>query len=125
MTTTYQLPALREEIPAPEKTVYLIPSGDSRESANVPAWPYQQELERIVGEAVGATGWRVQRAFEEDPEFGHGFIRSQRMGIEVFTQIPADAPLIVATANWQYSHHVLAGLRTHRGPILTVANFAP
>ena len=56
MTTTYQLPALREEIPAPEKTVYLIPSGDSRESANVPAWPYQQELERIVGEAVGATG---------------------------------------------------------------------
>ncbi|MGF3053169.1 hypothetical protein ACQUSY_04270 [Microbacterium sp. YY-03] len=25
---------------------------------------------------------------------------------------------------WQYSHHVLAGLRTHEGPILTVANFA-
>ncbi|WP_233437821.1 fucose isomerase [Agromyces laixinhei] len=32
-------------------------------------------------------------------------------------------PLIVAEAVWQYSHHVLAGLRTHRGPILTVANF--
>src|SRR5258705_8255324 len=46
------------------------------------------------------------------------------MGLEVFKDIPADAPLIVAEAVWQYSHHVLAGLRTHRGPILTVANFA-
>ena len=125
MTVTYQLPQVRQELPAPEKTVYLIPSGDLRESANVPAWPYQQELERIVGDAVGATGWSVQRAFEEDPELGHGFIRSQRMGIEVFKEIPPEAPLIVATANWQYSHHVLAGLRTHRGPILTIANFAP
>jgi hypothetical protein len=25
---------------------------------------------------------------------------------------------------WQYSHHVLAGLATHRGPILTVANWS-
>lgn len=125
MTASYTLPALREELPAPERTAFLIPSGDLRESANVPAWPYQQELERIVGEAVGATGWRVQRAFEPDSELGHGFIRSQRMGMEVFRSIPPEAPLIVATANWQYSHHVLAGLRTHRGPILTVANFAP
>ncbi|UVY84000.1 fucose isomerase [Brachybacterium sp. NBEC-018] len=124
-TSTYALPELRDPLPAPERTAYLIPSGDLRESANVPAWPFQQELERIVGEAVGATGWRVRRAFEPDAELGHGFIRSQRMGMEVFRAIPPDAPLIVATANWQYSHHVLAGLRTHRGPILTVANFAP
>ena len=27
-------------------------------------------------------------------------------------------------AVWQYSHHVLAGLRSHRGPILVVANWA-
>lgn len=47
------------------------------------------------------------------------------MGMEVFKNIPTDAPLIVAIANWQYSHHVLAGLRTHEGPILTTANFAP
>lgn len=122
---TYTLPEPRRHAEAPEKTVYLIPSGDLRESANVPSWPYQQELERIVGEAVEAAGWRVQRAFEADAELGHGFIRSQRMGLEVFASIPPTAPLIVATANWQYSHHVLAGLRTHRGPILTVANFDP
>jgi hypothetical protein len=32
--------------------------------------------------------------------------------------------LIVAESVWQYSHHVLAGLTTHRGPILTVANWS-
>jgi len=33
-------------------------------------------------------------------------------------------PLIVAESVWQYSHHVLAGLTTHQGPILTVANWS-
>jgi len=46
------------------------------------------------------------------------------MGLEVFKSIPVDAPLVVAEAVWQYSHHVLAGLRSHRGPILTLANFS-
>ena len=36
-----------------------------------------------------------------------------------------DAPVIVAEAVWQYSHHVLPGLTTHRGPILTCANWSP
>ena len=124
-TRTYALPERREAPTAPERTAYLIPSGDLRESANLPSWPFQQELERIVTEAVEATGWSLQRAFEPDAERGHGFIVSQRMGMEVFATIPPEAPLIVATANWQYSHHVLAGLRTHRGPVLTVANFDP
>ena len=35
-----------------------------------------------------------------------------------------NAPLIVAESVWQYSHHLLAGLSTHRGPILTVANWS-
>ncbi len=34
------------------------------------------------------------------------------------------APLIVAEAVWQYSHHILHGLMSHRGPILTVANWS-
>ena len=66
----------------------------------------------------------MQRANPVDPGTGHGFVSSQRMGLDVFRAIPPSAPLIVAEAIWQYSHHVLAGLRTHRGPILTVANFA-
>jgi hypothetical protein len=31
---------------------------------------------------------------------------------------------MVVEAVWQYSHHVLHGLYTHRGPILTVANWS-
>jgi len=34
------------------------------------------------------------------------------------------SPVVVAEAVWQYSHHVLGGLFTHRGPILTVANWS-
>ncbi len=32
--------------------------------------------------------------------------------------------MVFATAAWQYSHHVLPGLRSHRGPILTIANWS-
>jgi hypothetical protein len=121
---TYTLPAPTAVPSVPERTAYLVPSGDLRESANIAGWPAQVELERVVSGALAAQGWSVERALGVDPDTGHGFISGQRMGLEVFRSIPRDAPLIVATAIWQYSHHVLAGLRTHRGPILTVANFA-
>jgi hypothetical protein len=123
--STYALPALHAPRAVEPRTAYLVTSGDLREPANVAAWPLQVELERLVGERLEAEGWSLVRAFEPDPETGHGFISSQRMGLEVFKNVPADAPLVVAIANWQYSHHVLAGLRTHAGPILTVANFEP
>jgi hypothetical protein len=42
----------------------------------------------------------------------------------VFADIDPAAPLIVAEAVWQYSHHVLPGLMGHHGPILTVANWS-
>src|SRR5690606_7894117 len=44
--------------------------------------------------------------------------------IEVFGRIDAHARLIVAESVWQYSHHVMAGLTSHEGPILTVANWS-
>jgi hypothetical protein len=44
--------------------------------------------------------------------------------MEVFAGIDPDAKLVVAEAVWQYSHHVLHGLITHRGPILTIANWS-
>ncbi len=122
MTYTLPTPTARPQLDP--KTAYLIASGDLRESANVAGWPTQVELEAAVTRVLNELGWKVVRANGVDPETGHGFISSQRMGLNVFTSIPDEAPLIVAEAVWQYSHHVLAGLRTHRGPILTVANFA-
>ncbi|WP_166351999.1 fucose isomerase [Phytoactinopolyspora limicola] len=120
----YAVPQSPPTLAAPAQTAYLIASGDLRESANIAGWPTQVALERILTDTFATHGWKIVRANDVDPATGHGFISSQRMGLEVFRAIPPDAPLIVAEAVWQYSHHVLAGLRTHRGPILTAANFA-
>ncbi|MGO1385774.1 MAG: hypothetical protein ACTHWA_04780 [Arachnia sp.] len=121
--STYTLPVPTERPTAEPRTAHLIASGDLRESANVAGWPTQEKMEHDLERALSDLGWTLKRANPVDPETGHGFISSQRMGLEVFKNIPSDAPLIVAEAIWQYSHHVLAGLRTHKGPILTVANF--
>lgn len=74
--------------------------------------------------AIRCEGRAVERGHAFDAVKGHGFIDSQRCGMEVFRRIPPKAPLVVAEAVWQYSSHVLPGLLTHRGPILTVANWS-
>jgi hypothetical protein len=106
------------------KQVYLVASGDLRLSANQNCWPAQEAMEKKVIAAVGREGWKVNRAHAYDEKEKHGFIDSQKRGIEVFRSIPPAAPVIVAEAVWQYTHHVLPGLMTHRGPILTVANWS-
>ena len=123
--TEYRMPPAEVSQETPARTVFLTTSGDSREPANVASWAVQQELEAVVTRAIESRAWSVRRAFPVDQGAGHGFVRSQRMGMDVFAGIPQDAPVVVAIANWQYSHHVLPGLRTHRGPILTVGNFNP
>jgi len=102
----------------------LVASGDLRETANRLGWPAQAELEGHVEAAFARHGVAIRRAHPVDAARGHGFISSQRMGMAVFESIDRDAPIVVAEAVWQYSHHVLAGLRRHRGPILTVANWS-
>jgi hypothetical protein len=108
----------------PIQEVVLITSGDLRQSANVACWPAQREMEQQLTESFAREGVRVKRAFEVDAGKGHGFISSQRMGMDVFAGIDPQANLVFATAAWQYTHHVLPGMRTHRGPILTVANWS-
>ena len=104
--------------------VQLIASGDLRLSANQVCWPAQAAMEKVLAAALKAEGVSVVRAHPFNSESKHGFIDSQKMGLEVFRNVDPNAPLIVAEAVWQYSHHVLAGLTTHRGPILTVANWS-
>ena len=106
------------------KHVYVVSSGDLRLSANQKCWPEQAKMEVVLAKALKAEGWTVTRAHPFDPQKNHGFIDSQKMGLEVFRKLDPNAPLIVAECVWQYSHHVLAGLSTHRGPILTVANWS-
>ncbi len=104
--------------------IVLIASGDLRLSANQVCWPAQKEVEAAVTAAIRKEGREVKRGHAEDPVKKHGFIDSQKYGMEVFRNIPSQAPLVVVEAVWQYTHHLLHGLLTHEGPILTVANWS-
>jgi L-fucose isomerase-like protein len=106
------------------RQIYLVASGDLRMSANQKCWPEQEKMEATLSAALKSEGWSVVRAHPYDKKKKHGFIDSQALGIEVFRKLDPNAPLIVAESVWQYSHHVLAGLSTHKGPILTVANWS-
>jgi hypothetical protein len=106
------------------KQILLVASGDLRLSANQKCWPAQAEMEQRLSRAVASAGYEIVRAHPYKESERHGFVASQREGIEIFRNINRRAPLIVAEAVWQYSHHVLAGLTTHQGPILTVANWS-
>lgn len=123
MSRNYTLPKPTERPEAKPKTVYLVANGDLRETTNRATWATQKEMEAQLTRAINECGWEVERAHEYDPEKGHGFIANQADGMEVFKNVPSDAPLVVAESVWQYSHHLLHGLKTHQGPILTAANF--
>ena len=107
------------------ETVIVIASGDLRLSANQKCWPAQARAEEAVMNAIRREGRDVRRGhpcesgegprIHRQPEVRDGSVPRHSAGT---------APLVVVEAVWQYSHHVLAGLYTHRGPILTVANWS-
>src|SRR5438105_2098855 len=106
------------------KSVVMIASGDLRLSANRVCWPAQQQVEEAITRTVESFGFEIKRGHPVDAVKQHGFIDSQKYGMDVFRQIDPGMPLIVVEAVWQYSHHILHGLATHRAPILTVANWS-
>ena len=111
---SYQTPSIIEPKPIKENEIILVTSGDLRLSANKECWPAQKAMEEKVVKVFEQEGYKIIRGHLYDPELEHGFIWNQRMGMDVFQKIPKDARVIVAEAVWQYSHHVLAGLRDHK-----------
>ena len=105
-------------------TVLLVSNGDLRLSANQVCWPAQAAMEAKITAAVGDLGYTLTRAHPFKEEQKHGFIGSQKEGMEVFSKIDRKLPIIVAESVWQYSHHVLHGLISHEAPILTLANWS-
>jgi hypothetical protein len=81
-------------------------------------------MEEKIRIAFQKEGKIVVRAHPFDASVGHRFIWNQRMGMDIFRSIPPEAPIIIPIAVWQYSYHLLAGLRDHTGPILTIANWS-
>ena len=121
---TYNLPRLTTPPALKKNTIALVASGDLRLSANQACWEAQKTMEKGLAMALEKEGYAVERAHQYSPREQHGFISSQKQGMDVFRKIHPDAPLIAAEAVWQYSHHLLSGLISHDGPILTVANWS-
>ncbi|MCF7759610.1 MAG: fucose isomerase, partial [Cephaloticoccus sp.] len=107
-----------------KKTILLIANGDLRQSANEATWGFQKAMERQLTAAVAKLGYQLVRAHPYKPKLKHGFIGSQKEGMEIFAHIDPTTPIIVAEAVWQYSHHILHGLISHQAPILTIANWS-
>jgi len=120
----YKLPKISKPAKMKRKQVLLVANGDLRLSANQNCWAAQNAMEQALTRAVAEEGYKLVRAHPYKPDEKHGFIGSQKEGMEVFSKIDPKAPLIVAESVWQYSHHVLHGLISHEGPICTVANWS-
>jgi hypothetical protein len=107
------------------KKILLVASGDLRLSANSACWPTQSAMEaQLVKVLSEKYNVELVRIHEVDPVKGHGFIDTQRAGLEAFSKADPNLPIIVAESVWQYSHHILGGLLAHQGPILTLANWS-
>ncbi len=120
----YDVPKVAKPAKVGKKQILLVVSGDLRTSANQVCWAKQKEMEDMLTAAVAELGYELVRAHPYKEDQKHGFIGSQKEGLEVFAKIDPEAKLIVAESVWQYSHHVLPGLLAHKGPILTVANWS-
>jgi hypothetical protein len=120
----YAIPQTRKPPKAQKNQVQLVANGDLRIAANKTCWPEQAKMEESLRLTLADFGYELVRAHPYKESERHGFIASQKEGMQVFAGIDPNAPLIVAEAVWQYSHHILAGLLSHRGPILTVANWS-
>ncbi|OGY44784.1 MAG: hypothetical protein A2729_02770 [Candidatus Buchananbacteria bacterium RIFCSPHIGHO2_01_FULL_39_14] len=106
-----------------KKTVYLVSNGDFRDSAGVVCWPKHQETLRAVQAAFKKLSVKTKVLPEFNPDRKHGFVTKQCEGAAIFAQIPPEAPVVIVLSCWAYAHHVCTCLKTHRGPIVLIANF--
>ena len=120
----YVAPNSRLTAAAKKRRVLLVANGDLRLSANQNCWAAQEKMEEDLARSVASAGYELVRAHPYKKKEKHGFISSQKEGMQVFAGIDPKMKLIVAEAVWQYSHHLLHGLISREGPILTVANWS-
>jgi len=120
----YAIPQTRRAPKLKKRQVQLVANGDLRLDANQKCWPEQAKMEQALRDAVADLGHELLRVHPYKESEKHGFISSQKEGIQVFAGVDRHAPIIVAEAVWQYSHHLLPGLLAHQGPILTCANWS-
>ena len=83
----YSDPTKRIPVAAKRKRVWLVANGDLRLSANQNCWAAQEAMEHALAESVGAAGYELVRAHPYKKNEKHGFIESQKEGMEVFSPL--------------------------------------
>ncbi len=109
---------------APRKKVLMAASGDLRQSANEVCWPAQEAMEKQVTKALAALDVDVERAHPYDPKLKHGFIASQKEGIDVFSHARFQPAPHRGRGRLAILAPCAAGPDHPSGPILTVANWS-
>ncbi len=77
------------------RTILLIANGDLRQSANEATWQAQAEMEAKLTGTLKSLGYKLVRAHPYKKDLKHGFIGSQKEGMEVFARINPKTPVIV------------------------------
>ena len=122
---TYQIPKLAKLPKTSKKQVLLVASGDLRLSANQNCWAAQKEMEDALAEAVADAGYELVRAHPYKEDEKHGFIGSQKEG---HVRLRRHRPRAPSSSSPRPSGSTRTtcwpGCSSHRGPILTVANWS-
>src|SRR4051794_8032796 len=92
----YAVPQTRKPPKLGKRQVQLVANGDLRLAANQKCWPEQAKMEQSLRLAVNDLGYELVRAHPYKESEKHGFISSQKEGIQVFAGIDPRAPLVVA-----------------------------
>ena len=80
-------PSKRSSASSKKKRVWLVANGDLRLSANQNCWAAQEQMEHELAESVQAAGYELVRAHPYKKKGRHGFIDSQKEGMQIFSKI--------------------------------------
>src|SRR5687768_4707683 len=78
----YAIPPAHEPIRLKRKQVQLVANGDLRLTANQKCWPEQAKMEDALRTALADQGYELVRAHPYKEDERHGFIGSQKEGME-------------------------------------------
>src|SRR5665213_1888024 len=89
----YAIPQTRKPPKIAGHQVQLIANGDLRLGANQKCWPEQAKMEETLRAALADCGYELWRAHPYKEAEKHGFIGSQKEGMQVFAGIDPAGPV--------------------------------
>ena len=81
---SYEIPVVSKSTQAQEEADPADRQRRPALSANQKCWPEQAKMESALKDVIEKMGYELVRAHPYKEEQGHGFIQSQKEGMEVF-----------------------------------------